>query len=93
MRFVVRDFYKARVALLNCGDKFSMGPLECAFAVNKLVKPKTSIPTHIREEATVGGVVVGGSKTETFIDAAKRNVIVPLSGTPIMCNSKGRCTQ
>ena len=26
MKHIVRDFYDAKVAILNCGDKFSMGP-------------------------------------------------------------------
>ncbi len=102
MKFIVRDFYNAKVAILNCGDKFSMGPLECAFAVNKLIKPKTAIPTHIRETATTSGVVVvdlgppaKGVKTQAFIDAVRRrtDVIVPLSGVEISCDHRGRCTQ
>ncbi len=94
MKFIVRDFYDAKVAILNCGDKFSMGPVECAFAVNKLIQPETAIPSHIRETATKKGKVVKGTKTQTFIDEVDgANVIVPLSGVEIKCNKDGNCKQ
>jgi len=99
MKYAVANFYNAKVALMNCGDKFSMGPPECAYAVNALIKPRTAIPTHIREAATTGGNavtngVVTGAKTLAFIAAVGgANVIVPLSGVEISCNGIGNCSQ
>ena len=94
MAMVVRDFYKARVAVVNMGDIFSMGPEEAAFAVNKLIKPKTVIPSHANQASTTGGVVNGGTRLDTFINLVnKAKVIVPLSGVPITCDGKGKCTQ
>ncbi|MFQ5683802.1 MAG: MBL fold metallo-hydrolase [Candidatus Binatia bacterium] len=93
MKFI-SDFYKVNLAILHIGDIFSMGPDEGAFATNKLIKPKTVIPQHANEVATTGGVVNPDTRTERFINQVKRRtkVIVPLSGVPISCDGKGRCT-
>ena len=98
MAAIVRDFYGARVAVVNMGDIFSMGPEEAAWAVNNLLKPKTAIPTHANDDdpaSTTGGVVNPGSRVETFINLVNKSskVIVPLSGVPISCDGKGNCSQ
>lgn len=94
MKHIVRDYYNAKVAIVNMGDIFSMGPEEAAFAVNKLIKPRTTIPTHANQGSTSGGIVVPGSRVETFTNLIKKaKVIVPLSGVAIRCNGNGRCTQ
>ena len=87
-------FYKVNLAIPHIGDIFTMGPLEAAFAVNKLIKPKTVIPTHANQVSTTGGEVNPGTRLELFIDEIKKaKVIVPLSDVPISCNGKGKCTQ
>lgn len=93
MKHIVRDFYKARVAVVNMGDIFSMGPEEAAFAVDELIEPKTAIPSHSNQESTVEGEVKAGTRVETFINEVETKVILPLSGVPIICNHKGDCTQ
>lgn len=71
-----------------------MGPLEAAFAVNKLIKPKSVIPTHANQVSTTDGAVNLGTRLELFISEVKKaKVIVPLSGVPISCDGKGKCTQ
>ncbi len=87
-------FYKVNLAIPHIGDIFTMGPLEAAFAVNKLIKPKTVIPTHANQVSTTGGAVNAGTRLELFIDEVKKaKVFVPLSGVPISCNGKAKCTQ
>jgi len=93
MAAIVRDYYEAKVAVLCMGDTYTMGPEEAAFAVNKLIKPRTVIPTHANEEATTEGAVNPGTRTDTFIGLIKPGikVVVPLSNVPISCNAKGVC--
>lgn len=87
-------FYDVNLFIPHIGDIFTMGPDEAAFATNKLVKPKTVIPQHANQVSTTGGSVNAGTRLESFIDQVKKaKVIVPLSGVPISCNGKGKCTQ
>jgi L-ascorbate metabolism protein UlaG (beta-lactamase superfamily) len=86
-------FYDVDLAVVHIGDIFTMGPDEAAFAVNKLIKPRTAIVQHANEVATSGGVVNPGTRTESFIQQSRKPTIVPLSGVPIACGGQGKCTQ
>jgi len=88
---VVRDLYKAKLAVMNMGDGFTTGPAEAAFVMNELVKPVSVIASHANEVGTVGGKVRPGSKTEAFIKAVKVPVYVPLSGIAMEFTSAGVC--
>jgi len=88
---VVRDYYKATLAVMNIGDGFTTGPLEAAFVMNELVKPASVIASHANEVGTVNGKVRPGSKTEAFIKAAKMPVHVPLSGVTMEFTAAGVC--
>jgi len=90
--FVVRDYYHAKLVVMNIGDGFTTGPAEAGYVVNDLVKPASVIPSHANEAATEGGKVRAGSKTEAFIRAAKMPVHVPLSGKTMEFDSGGKCT-
>jgi L-ascorbate metabolism protein UlaG (beta-lactamase superfamily) len=89
---VVRDYYHAKLVVMNIGDGFTTGPAEAAYVVNELVKPTTVIASHANEAGTEGGKVRAGSKTETFVKAAKMPVVVPLSGKTMEFDSGGKCT-
>ena len=89
---VVRDYYHAKLVVMNIGDGFTTGPAEAAYVVNELVKPTTVIASHANEAATEGGKVRPGSKTDAFIKAAKMPVAVPLSGKTMEFDSGGKCT-
>ncbi len=75
------------------GDGPSLGPKEAAFAVNDLIKPRSVIPSHANEEATIGSVVQGGTQTERFIDMLDAKIFahVPLSGVTMEFNRQGKC--
>ena len=90
---LISEFYDVNLAVVHIGDIFTMGPDEAAFAVNKLIKPRTVIVQHANEIATTGGVVNPGTRTERFIQKSKKPVIVPLSGVPIYCDGHGECGQ
>ena len=93
MKLIVKDFYHPKLVVINMGDVFSMGPREAAFAINHLIKPRSVIPEHANEGATSDGVVLGGTKTEAFIDLldAKFSVHVPLSDITMEFNGQGKC--
>jgi L-ascorbate metabolism protein UlaG (beta-lactamase superfamily) len=88
---VVRDYYKAKLVVMNIGDGLTTGPLESAYVINDLVKPAAVIAAHANEVGTVGGKVRPGSKTETFVKAVKVPVHVPLSGITMEFTSAAAC--
>jgi L-ascorbate metabolism protein UlaG (beta-lactamase superfamily) len=88
---VVRDYYHAKLAVMNMGDGFSTGPAEAAYVINDLVKPASVIASHANEVGTVGGKVRPGSKTEAFIKATGVPVLVPLSGVTMEFDGRGMC--
>jgi len=89
---VVRDYYHAKLAVMNMGDGFSTGPAEAAYVINELVKPASVIPSHANEVGTVSGKVRPGSKTEAFIKAVKVPAHIPLSGKTMEFDASGKCT-
>jgi L-ascorbate metabolism protein UlaG (beta-lactamase superfamily) len=88
---VVRDYYQAKLVVMNMGDGFSTGPSESAFVINELVRPASVIASHANEVGTVNGKVRPGSKTEAFIQAVKVPVHVPLSGVTMSFDAAGMC--
>jgi L-ascorbate metabolism protein UlaG (beta-lactamase superfamily) len=88
---VVRGHYGAKLAVMNIGDGFTTGPAEAAYVINDLVKPNAVIASHVNEVGTKGGKVVPGSKTETFMKAARVPVHLPLSGKTMEFDETGKC--
>jgi len=88
---VVRDYYHAKLAVINMGDGFTTGPMEAAYVINELVKPASVIPSHANEVGTVGGKVRPGSKTEAFMKAVKVPAYIPLSGKTMEFDAEGKC--
>lgn len=88
---VVQRHYHALLAVINIGDVFTTGPTEAAFVINELVKPNSVIVSHANEVATIDGIVVTGSKTDTFTRAARVPVHVPLSGRTMTFDADGDC--
>lgn len=88
---VVRQYYHANLAVINIGDVFTTGPREAAHVINEMVKPAAAIVSHANEVATKGGQVVPGSRTDTFIKAAKVRTHVPLSGKTMAFDGAARC--
>jgi L-ascorbate metabolism protein UlaG (beta-lactamase superfamily) len=88
---VVRQHYKANLAVINIGDVFTTGPTEAAYVINEMVRPTEVILSHVNEVGTKGGVVIPGTRTETFIKAVKVPARVPLSGRTMAFDGGGRC--
>jgi L-ascorbate metabolism protein UlaG (beta-lactamase superfamily) len=89
---VVRDYYHAKLAVINIGDGFTTGPAEAAYVINDLVKPASVIPSHANEVGTVQGKVKPGTKTDAFLKAVKVAAHVPLSGKTMEFDAAGKCT-
>ncbi|NJM32189.1 MAG: MBL fold metallo-hydrolase, partial [Limnobacter sp.] len=88
---VVHDYYQPQLAVMNIGDTYTTGPLEAAYVVNTLVKPRGVIASHANEAATENGKVRKGTRTAQFIKAAKISVYVPLSGNAMAFDARGKC--
>jgi len=88
---VVRQLYNAKLVVMNIGDTYTTGPEEAAWVVNKLIKPKSVIPSHANQPSTNGGKVIEGTRVDTFIKATKAKVYVPLSGRTMAFNNNGKC--
>jgi hypothetical protein len=93
MDTIVRQFYRPNLVVINMGDIFSLGPDEAAFAINRLLRPRSVIPSHINEAATSGGVVMG-ARLKRFLDQVNEsriNIVIPLSGVTREFDGSGRC--
>lgn len=88
---VVRRHYKANLVVMNIGGVFGAGPVEAAYVVNELVQPKSVIPSHANEPATINGKLTPNSRTAAFMKAAKMPVHVPLSGRTMQFDGSGTC--
>ena len=89
---VVRRFHRANLAVMSVAGAPNMnGPVEAAYVMNELVQPSSIIITHVNEQATDGGKVRAGTKTEAFIKAVKTPVHVPLSGRTMEFDGAARC--
>jgi L-ascorbate metabolism protein UlaG (beta-lactamase superfamily) len=92
MSAVVRDYYRARLAILNIGDIFTTGPEEAAYAAKSLLRVAAAIPSHANEVATSGGELLPGSKTARFVTAlGGLPVFLPLSGRTMLFDSDAVC--
>ena len=90
---VVRQLYNAKLVVMNIGDTFTTGPEEAAWVLNKLIKPKSVIPSHANQPSTKGGKVIAGTRVETFMKAVKASAHVPISGRTMSFDKKGKCVE
>ena len=88
---VVRQYYKANLAVINIGGTFTTGPTEAAHVINNMVKPQSVIASHANEEATKDGKLLPGTHTETFKNAVNVPVHLPLSGVTMAFDGGGKC--
>jgi L-ascorbate metabolism protein UlaG (beta-lactamase superfamily) len=88
---VVRQYYRAKLAVMNIGDTYTTGPKEAAYVVNAMIKPVAVIPSHANEAATKNGKVIPGTRTDTFIKACQVPAYLPLSGHTLGFDGNGKC--
>ena len=90
---VVRQYYKANLAVMNIGDVFTTGPREAAHVMNQLVRPRSIIASHANEVATRDGKLLPNTKTARFKKATKAPVHIPLSGRTMEFDGSGKCVK
>jgi len=63
---VVRQFYNAKLVVMNIGDTFTTGPVEAAWVINNLIKPEgTRVDTFIKASKAPVHVPLSG-RTMSF---------------------------
>ena len=91
MKTIIGDFYKPNLAIVNLGAT-TMPSEEAAYAVNVLLHPAAVIPSHSSEEATDGGKLRAGSRTEEFVRLVEgREVHLSLSGRTMEFDGDAKC--
>jgi L-ascorbate metabolism protein UlaG (beta-lactamase superfamily) len=93
MRTIIRNYYHPHLMVVNISDTATLGPDEGAFAVSRLVKPQTVIPSHINEAATSSGAP-SGERMQRFLDQISGSgvsVVLPLSGVTREFDGSGNC--
>jgi len=93
MEHVIARYYKPTLVVLNISDTVTLGPDEAAFVIRSYVRPTTVMPSHVNEQATSGGTLRPGTRTEVFRDRVREfaDVVLPLSGVTRSFDGDGRC--
>ena len=93
METVVRRLYSVELAIVNFDTGFTkMGPDQAAYAVNRLIRPKAVIPSHMGEATTVSGVLGPNTLAARFRELiAPLPMYVPKSGAIMQIDHNGRC--
>jgi len=90
---VVKDYYKAKLMVINIGDTFTTGPTEAAWVANEMVKPAAVIVSHANQPSTAGGKVIAGTRVDEFSKLVRdASVHVPLSGRTMVFTNEGKCS-
>jgi L-ascorbate metabolism protein UlaG (beta-lactamase superfamily) len=90
MKTVIRDFHKAKLAVLNLGVNPGIY-ISGAYAVNELIQPESVIFTHVNEPATKGGKLLPKSKTAAVIKDVKVSSYLAISGRTMEFGAEGEC--
>jgi hypothetical protein len=56
-----------------------------------MIRPAAVIASHANEAATKDGKALPGTRTQTFVDAVRVPVHLPLSGKTMEFDARGRC--
>jgi L-ascorbate metabolism protein UlaG (beta-lactamase superfamily) len=75
---LIDELYKPSIAMVPCGDRFTMGPRSAALAVRRfLPSVRTAIPCHY---ATFGLLLPDASGFVREMEGATASVLVPEKG-------------
>jgi len=94
---VIAKFHRPNMMIINIGPggngPTALGPDDAVNIVQHLVRPKTVLPSHVGEQATSGGALRSGTRTEWFVRYAKEfaEVVVPISDVTLAFDGEGRC--
>lgn len=98
MSTVIAKFYSPNMMVINIGPggngPTALGHDDAIKVVQHLVRPTTVMPSHVGEQATSGGVLRTGTRTELFARYVKgfTEVVLPVSNVTFMFDGDGRCS-
>ncbi|EKE76145.1 MBL fold metallo-hydrolase [Gallaecimonas xiamenensis] len=90
-KYVVHDYYRPGLAVINIGDTYTTGPKEAAFVVEQWLKPASVIASHANEVATEKGQLQPDTRSALFLKAVTLPAYLPLSGRTLAFDGQGRC--
>lgn len=89
---MIGRLYRPAVAVVNVADPFVMGPDEAALAVEHYLRPQTVLLTHVNEQATSGGRMLGNTRADRFARQVRvADVVVAVSDVTRSFDGDGRC--
>ena len=93
MRTIIRNYYHPNLLVANISDTATLGPDEGAFVAQRLVRPRTVIPSHINEAATTMGAPTGARMLRFLQDLNGTDIAValPLSDRTMQFEGSGNC--
>ncbi|MEO7156647.1 MAG: MBL fold metallo-hydrolase [Vicinamibacterales bacterium] len=97
MSQVIAKFYNPGLMVINIGPggngPTALGADDAVKVVQHLIRPVTVIPSHVGEQATSGGRLLGNTRTELFARYAKAfaEVVLPVSDVTLAFDGIGRC--
>jgi L-ascorbate metabolism protein UlaG (beta-lactamase superfamily) len=97
MDTVIGKIYNPELLVINIGPggngPTALGPDEAAYIVQRWIRPATVLPSHVGEQASSGGSVRAGTRTEVFARSVRPyvDVVLPVSDVTLAFDGSGRC--
>jgi L-ascorbate metabolism protein UlaG (beta-lactamase superfamily) len=97
MEHIVAKMYRPNLMVINIGPggngPTALGADDAASVVQNLVRPRTVMPSHVGEQATIGGALAGNTLTERFARSVRpfADVVLPVSNVTLSFDGEGRC--
>ena len=97
MEQIVARRYHPNLVVINIGPggngPTALGPEDAASVIQDLVRPATVMPSHVGEQATSGGTLLGNTRTALFARnvGSFARVVVPISDVTLAFDGAGRC--
>jgi L-ascorbate metabolism protein UlaG (beta-lactamase superfamily) len=97
MEQIIGKRYKPNLVVINIGPggngPTALGPDDAAVVIQDMVRPATVMPSHVGEQATSGGALRGGTRTELFARSVGSfaRVVLPVSDVTLAFDGDGRC--
>jgi L-ascorbate metabolism protein UlaG (beta-lactamase superfamily) len=97
METVIGKIYNPELLVINIGPggngPTALGPDEASYIIQRWIRPATVLPSHVGEQASSGGSVRGGTRTEAFARSVRPyvDVVLPVSDVTLAFDGSGRC--
>ncbi|MGQ0735870.1 MAG: MBL fold metallo-hydrolase [Acidobacteriota bacterium] len=97
MEQIIAKRYSPNLVVINIGPggngPTAIGADEAASVIQYLVRPASVMPSHVGEQATAGGALRNGTRTERFIRSVSpfTAVVLPVSDAVLAFDGEGRC--